>query len=87
MLRENYLKTQSEARETAAGTTAAKTGQDAWAATGGSRAELRIDMQLLAASNPTLYGQLRSAELKAIRDTVSTGYTGQLNYIQKLEKT
>ena len=77
------FKTQADARKTAADTTAAKTGQDAWAATGGSRSELRMSMQLLAASNPALYGQLRSDELKAIKDSVNSSYTAQLNlYLQ-----
>jgi len=72
------FKQQATTRRAAADRTAAKTGVDAWAAPGGSRSELRMSMQLLAASNPKLYGELRAAELNTIKTEVNTEYETSL---------
>jgi hypothetical protein len=57
---------------------AAKSGVSAWAAVGGARQDLRMNLQLLAASSPAVYGTMRSTELKTIETAVNAAYDDAL---------
>jgi hypothetical protein len=55
-----------------------KSNINAWAAVGGSKSEMRMEMQLLAASDPAEYGRRRRAELEEVKLTVNGAYTASL---------
>jgi hypothetical protein len=51
-----------------------KTGVDPWAATGGSADQIRLNQQLLAASDPAAYGVQRNEALQRVQAVVKNYY-------------
>jgi hypothetical protein len=53
---------------------ASKTSVNAWAAVGGASDQIRLNQQILAATNPALYGTNRDAALERVRRNVDGYY-------------
>ena len=73
------FQTQAAARAVEVKKVTDKTAMNAWAAVGGESQRIRMNMQLLAASNPTMYGVQRDAALGSIETGVNNYYAVSLS--------